>query len=358
MAIREGLWDCPSCGRKGNRGPERHCPGCSAPRGEEVVLYPAPDAPEVRDPAALATARAGADWTCQFCGGDNRATDEICRGCSAPRGEAEERATRVVRHDYGPPQAPKPVASAGPAPPALPAKTKRSRGRMAWGCLALVVVGALLGLWLTRPKPATLVVSGLSWERSVEVEARVVEQGEAWSDELPDGAMVLSRTQVADGEERVEVGTEKRTVQERVQVGTEKVKVGERDLGNGYFEDVYEDRPVYEMQERVVDEPVYRQRPKMRERARYTLQSWKTVRSERAGGARDRRPSWPPLRLGPDERAGQRNETFSVHFTAADGEAWTYEAESEAEWSGFRVGGAYRVDLGRGGKVRSVEGPA
>lgn len=355
MAIREGLWDCPSCGRKGNRGPQRSCVGCGAPRGDDVAFYLAHDAPEVTDPKALAAAEAGADWTCEFCGGDNRATDEVCRGCSAARGTSPQRPERVILDaDAAPPPPPQGVA-------APPEETKKKKKRRGCGCLTLLGLVVLFFAWLGCPNEQVVTVTGLSWERTVEVEQHRVESGEAWSDELPKGAEELSRQTLVDGTERVQVGTRPgtRTVTERVQVGTEQVKVGVRDLGNGYFEDVYEDRPVYETRSREepTQEPIYETRPRRRDKVRYRLETWQPARTERAAG-NDRNPAWPQLRLRSDERAGKREESYVVHFRDADGDAYVYRPKSEAEWSGFRLGERYEADLGSAGNVRRILGRA
>ena len=83
MAIREGAWDCPMCGRARNRGPDKHCGGCGAPRGADVRMYLPEDAREVVDEAEVTRAKAGPDWTCAFCGGDNPGANAFCSGCGA-----------------------------------------------------------------------------------------------------------------------------------------------------------------------------------------------------------------------------------------------------------------------------------
>ena len=100
MAIREGAWDCPHCGRKRNRGPDKFCGGCGAPRGEEVRFYLPDDAREVTDAAELARAQAGPDWICPYCEGDNPAGNAFCSGCGAPRDGAASR--QVVEHRDAP----------------------------------------------------------------------------------------------------------------------------------------------------------------------------------------------------------------------------------------------------------------
>lgn len=347
MAIREGRWDCPSCGRTGNRGPDAECPACGAPRGADVPFYLPDDAPEVSDPEAVERARAGADWTCPYCDGDNPASAELCTNCNAPRQDAAERPVLEHRLDAEPTDTPPPPADepvfAG-TPPGGKTKQKRSGCLRTLGCLGLLALALLSALWLTRSEPATATASALRWERSVQVEQRRVERGEAWEDEVPQGAEIFARWQVGDD------GPRSRTVSERVQVGTERVKVGVRDLGNGYFEDVYEERPVYDTVERT--ETVASQ---ARTRVRYQVERWQPVRTERAAGD-DGSPAWPAVRLAPDERRGERAESYTVLFATPDGRTLPYRARDETEWRRFRLGRSYRVRL-RGDRVRSVEGP-
>lgn len=83
MAIREGRWDCPSCGSTAIYGRHVDCPGCGKPRPAGIRFYLTSDAPAVVDAAQLAEARAGADWVCARCGASNRATVHACAGCGA-----------------------------------------------------------------------------------------------------------------------------------------------------------------------------------------------------------------------------------------------------------------------------------
>jgi hypothetical protein len=371
VAIREGAWDCPSCGRKANRGPEKFCAGCGAPRGVDVAFYLPPEAAEVTDQAALARARAGPDWACSYCGGDNPGDHAFCTGCGAGRDGSPPRP--VVDHRGvrpSPPQetGPRPVVEDGVALAPLPqeagpwlAPERRRTGRrwLLGGCLGLVVLAALAFL-LGRPRTATLTVAGFAWERTVEVERLGTEVEEAWEGEVPAGTRELSRSRQVHHEDRIQIGSERRTrtVRERVQTGTERVKVGVRDLGNGYFEDIYEDRPVYDTVERqeAFDEPVYRTEPVYRMRVRFEIDRWRPVRTERAG-AEDHSPRWPPLSLAAGERQGKRGESYSVRFHDEDGDEVSYRPASEAEWAGLEAGRAYRAKV-RGGKVHRLLGPA
>lgn len=351
MAIREGAWDCPHCGRKGNRGPEKYCGGCGAPRGEDVKFYLPQDAPEVTEAKALKRAKAGPDWTCSFCEADNPSTNAFCSSCGASRDGAQARQVVEHRKDAAPP----PPA----APPPASTNPKLKRGCQI-GCLGLAVLAVLLW-FLGRPAETTLTVTGHTWERTLDVEEQRTVTEEGWEGELPAGARSFSSSREIHHHNRVRIGTETRTrtVTERVQTGTERVKVGERDLGNGYFEDVYEDRPVYEEREReeTYEEPVFREDPVYRVKHRYQVEKWVTARQEKAEG-RDLGPFWPEIRPGPKQRAGQGTQSYEVLFEDGEGAARSYRARDEAEWRSFAPGSAYRAKVRSNGEIVEILGPA
>ena len=195
MAIREGAWDCPHCGRTGNRGSAKFCGGCGAPRGEDVRFYLPDDAREVSDAAELRKAMAGPDWICPYCQGDNGAESSFCSGCGAPRDGAAVRP--LVETRLAPPvvPAPQPVVSKGRAGGLL----KKGCGI---GCLGLLVLFGLIW-FLGRPREATLTAQGFSWERSIQIEALQAVTEEAWEDAVPAGARVLAMYASANRDETV-----------------------------------------------------------------------------------------------------------------------------------------------------------
>ncbi|HWM92222.1 MAG TPA: zinc ribbon domain-containing protein [Thermoanaerobaculia bacterium] len=353
MAIREGAWDCPHCGRKRNRGPEKYCGGCGAPRGEDVKFYLPPDSPEVTEADALRRAQAGPDWTCSFCEADNPSDHAFCSSCGAAR-DAAAQARPIVEHrkDAAPPPPAPP-----PAPP--PGNPKLKRGCQI-GCLGLAALFVLFW-FLNRPREAVLTVTGHQWERTVAVEELRTVTEEGWEGELPGSARTLSSSREIHHHNKVRIGTETRTrtVTERVQTGTERVKVGERDLGNGYFEDIYEDRPVYEEREseETYEEPVFREDPVYRMRYRYEVDKWMPSREAKAG-AQDMAPRWPDTGPRTKEREGKREEVYEVLFEDSDGAGRVYRARDEVEWRGFEPGSAYRAKVKRDGEIVEILGPA
>ena len=351
MAIREGAWDCPVCGRKGNRGPEKFCGGCGSPRGPEVKFYLPDAAAEVTDAEALKRAQAGADWICAYCGADNPADHAFCSGCGAPRDGTKNREVVEHRLDAPPP--------ATPPPPAKPQSSRWKKG-CGLGCLGLLLLAGLF-LYLAAPKQTSLTVSGFHWTRTIAVEEQRPVTESAWEGEVPSAARILGSGNEVHHVDHIQIGTstKTRTVSERVQTGTERVKVGTRDLGNGYFEDVYEDRPVYEdrSHEETYQEPVYRDSPVYRRRYRYEIERWLPDREAKAEG-RDRSPSWPAPRLASKERAGSRQEIYEVLFRDAKGNPVRYKAPNETAWKSFEEGRTYRGKVNGDGEVTEIEGAA
>ncbi|HEX8905532.1 MAG TPA: hypothetical protein VF771_11850, partial [Longimicrobiaceae bacterium] len=132
MAIREGRWDCPSCGSKGQLGRHVYCTGCGAPRPKEIRFYLPEDAEAVTDASQMVQATAGADWVCEHCGGSARATDADCPGCGAPRGSSVER--QVHEYDTADiPRAGGPPASVPRQAMQQPPSTRRPAKRSHFG---------------------------------------------------------------------------------------------------------------------------------------------------------------------------------------------------------------------------------
>jgi hypothetical protein len=261
----------------------------------------------------------------------------------------------VVEHRADAP----PVAPLAAVPPETPpAGHPRLKRGCQIGCLGLVALVFLFWL-IGRPRERVLTVAGHRWERTVGVEELRTVTEEGWEGELPAGARSLSSRRELHHQNRIQIGTETRTrtVSERVQTGTERVKVGTRDLGNGYFEDVYEDRPVYEDRdhEETYQEPVYREDPVYRMKHRYEVDKWMPAREAKAGGT-DLSPVWPDTRLAPKQREGRRTEVYEVLFDDREGDSRVYRARDEVEWRSFQPGATYKAKV-RSGEVVEVLGP-
>jgi hypothetical protein len=375
MAIREGRWDCPSCGSTAIYGRHVDCPGCGKPRPAGVRFYLTADAPVVTDPEQLKEAKAGPDWVCLHCEASNRATLTQCGGCGAERGSSP--AQPVVR--YGEGQAP--TAGALAAPPALlgaaaiirrpaepePERKKRRNvaGWVAGGLIGAVVMGGIIDereprRRVTTPVPVPAVVEDVRWERLVLVEARTLVPGEGW--ELPDSALnvqqssrVLEHRQKLAGHHTIQ-RVQPRRVQEAVgehrvwQAASSSTSCETVDMGNGYFEEKceesggggewvteteYRTRTVYDT---IIEQrPYYESVPVHAPYYSYRVPMWQTVDTVRATGGLDTPPAWPRAEVAPGRRTSQEAR-YEVVVRQADGTREAITVSDDTEWRGFRRG--------------------
>lgn len=353
MAVREGRWDCDSCGTVGVRGRDVACPHCGTPRPKGVRFYLPEDAPEVSDAEMLRQAAAGADWVCEHCGGGNRALAGVCAGCGAPVGGSGRLETR----EYAPGEVPRSGKRRAPSPALAPPPSARRRGglrrALRWG-VGLAGVGA--AVWVFSPKEVPATVADRSWERTVQVERYRTVTEEDWA--LPSGGREVGRERAIRRYERVldRYETRTRQVSERVQTGTETYTCGTVDNGNGYFTDKTCTRPTYTTNYRTETyrEPVYRQEPVWGTRYRYEIERWKPERLARAAGGTRDEPAWPDTRLaGAKEREGERKETYTLVFRDGEGKEYA-KTLPQREWERYAPGRAVTLKVGINGEVEIV----
>jgi hypothetical protein len=286
VTIRMGYWDCPSCGHKRVEGVQAACPQCGRPRGPGIQFYTDANSPEIQDPELLARARAGSDWQCKFCGADNRAGQTECRQCGA---SADGMRTREQRTIMNPTPPPKGVSGAVIA--AIVA--------------ALVGVGVLVWFLFLRTKALEVTVAAATWTKAVVVERLTMERNEAFADEVPKDARELGRT------------TKQRT--KKVQDGVTKVKVGQKDLGNGTFEDIFKEEPKYV--EKKVQEPW----------VTYEVERWKpdpAVTKETTDGSE---PPEPNVLTGGRSRVGSKSNKLVLDLKGSDSKKYSFEIDLASE---------------------------
>ena len=328
MAIREGAWDCPACGREGNRGSHKFCGGCGRPRGEDITFYLPDDAKEITDKALLAKAQSGPDWQCPYCSSDNPGDADFCTGCGAPK-SGKQRKVQDIRFDQPPAEPKQPLTA-----PATTEPQPKKRGCL-YLIIALVLIALIAGYCLTRTRETQLTVTAMTWEHTLVMEQYQPVTEKAWQGEVPAGAREISRSREVHHVNRVQTGTRTRTrtVSEQVQTGTRKVKVGVRDLGNGFFEDIYEDQPVYETRQReeTYQEPVYQEDPVYRERITYEIWRWLATDNLTAqGSGPDTR--WP---AEPDDkhlRVKERKARYGLTLRDGKGKTYDYTPKNLAEF--------------------------
>ncbi len=358
MTIREGRWDCQYCATQGILGRHKKCPVCASPRPEGTKFYLPEDEPPLVDGKVAEFAKIGPDWICEFCASSNPANASSCHNCFAPReGTSPQQAVkeyalgetpRTGDMDFTEPEKPRPQpASPGGRPPWL------------WG-----VAGVLLFLFLCFcalplglslfDQETTVTAVDFGWERTVEVEAYETVVEEDW--DVPADGRVLSEQEELRRYDRVVIGyeTESRQVSEQVQSGSRDYVCGQRDLGNGFFEDVMCSEPIYETQFRTenVEVPIYEQVPVYDIKYRYEVDKWSVTRTASADG-RDQNPAWPSLNLRDNEREGTRTELYRLVFEDSEGNRYEQEFPL-AVWQQFERGREYTAVRDAFGNLQEV----
>jgi len=288
MAIKIGRWDCAQCGHVGNEGPVTRCEKCGASRPENVVFYLADDSEIVNDVNKIKEAKSGADWVCSFCSTHNKVSQTVCQSCGNDRDATDgDESLKEKVHLFN--QKPKSEKK--------PFRLGKGFKRVLIAIASFFVLFFFLALFTSD---IDVTVNGFKWERSIEIEEykKVIE--EDWN--IPAGAERIDSYQAVHHYNQIANGTETKTRTVQKQVGTEQVKIGEKDLGNGYFEDIYEDRPVYEDVEETYEVTKYKQIPVYKTKYKYSVFRWKNAGTQEAKD--NKKPAyWPE-----DNRLGDTNK--------------------------------------------------
>jgi hypothetical protein len=324
VTIRIGYWDCPSCGTKKNLGPNPTCRGCGRPRGANVPFYTDDSAPVVEDPQMVARARAGADWTCKYCGADNRAGKLDCQQCGAGPDGAVRRMEQFTA-----------IAPKADAPPKRSSVGCGLLLGVAAGFIALV--GVAVWFFFIRTTSLSVTVESAAWVKTAQIEERQTKKDEAWQDDVPDGARV--------------VGKQTKPRSKKVQDGTKKVKVGQKNLGNGMFEDIYEEKP--NMVTKNVDDTW----------VRYEVDTWakgETLERKTSGGTEPPDPA-AGIVAGPTRRIGSTTNEAVFTLKGSDGKTYSFGVDASKDGAGalkrYEIGKTYRAEVNALGAVRSL-GPS
>lgn len=340
MAIRVGRWDCPTCGTKMILGPETRCPNCGSSRPEDVRFYLPTDAEIVREEAKLKEARAGVDWICGHCRSQNKATDTTCHSCANPRDESSQDVNLQTR-EYSLDEVPTESFAPEDEPMGPPPKPKRKKGNnvLRWLLIGLFMI--LAGGFLLRTFPRTIQVSveSFSWERKIQMLHLEPRSYEDW--EVPNGAFDVSSFQAVHHYNQVFSHYETRTRTVQVQVGTEQYVCGQKDMGNGYFQDVYCTRPIYESRQETYEEPIYNQVPVYATKYRYQIMEWiKDPKYVLSTSGADHEAHWHDLSAYQNEKEwkeGQRTDAYYLKVREDDGDEHT-EVVPFAYWNQLKQG--------------------
>lgn len=363
--IREGRWDCRSCGTTGNMGRDKSCPHCGAQRPNKVKFYLPEGELPVSNPDLLRDAQAGPDWQCSHCSTHNAGYRVTCSNCGAERGssvvnEVVDYTTATVsrsgEYEKHPPtidtleveDEPRDVQMLG-----VGIDGSIIKAPLLWGAGITAVLGLIL-FFLFMPRETTVSVSGFTWERNISLEHYVTLREEDWS--VPAGGRVVNSWTALHHYEQVldHYETKTRQVSEQVKTGTRTYTCGSRDLGNGYFEDIECSEDIYETRYSTesYQYPVYRSEPRYATRYSYDIERWVFSRKLDTSGS-DHEAFWASFTLASNEREQSRYEKYIVKFTDKDEKSYSYQCGLD-EWLTFRDGQSRLIKVNRLGIVTEI----
>ncbi len=422
MAVLEGKWGCAQCPTVGISGLLLKCPNCGDPRNQHLDPEEAPylptDAREITDQDELDYANSGPAWNCGKCGELNRGDHDTCSNCGAKRDHddmvnpvytyvdgidaqnvhldnpgavVDDRTDAVLKSadklqelETEPVTMPARTFSALSIPRrsvlslrdaayrgrrALSSRVRVSPAKAALTAAATVLSvggGGAVYVNFVQTHDVTLQVTGLAWERQVEVEELRTLTKQDW--DPPADARIQHSERAIHHYDTVldHYETRPHQVGEQVQTGTrnESYACGSTtvDNGNGTFstETEYCDRsvPVYttEYHTEYSQEPVYRQDPVYRTLYTYEIDRWMTDTFVTAKGSSE--PHWPePRDLSSKQRVGdERRETYTVTLSDEDGRSFNREIDW-SKWSVLDSGETIPGKENHQGSLRSVEWP-
>lgn len=318
------IWQCPYCETQ-NPGPIKKCTSCGAPQPEDVD-FKTVDEEEfnfIKDEALIRMAKAGPDIHCPYCGTRNPGGTELCNHCGGDLSlGGEVRKAGVKVESVSAEKAPPPVEASSP-------KKKRSRAFVIFGiiggiaCLAAFVVLMIL---LLKTDEIIGTVTDVAWERSVAIEAYQTVTDQAWWDEVPEDAEIISCSQ------------EYRYTSDEMQPNATEV------CGTPYVEDT--GTGVGE----VVQDCTYEVYDDYCE---YQTMQWVVVDTTTESGS-DLNPAWPSPTLTGEQRLGEREEDYAITFSS-DGTSFTYETTDTELFLQAKPGSEWILNVNQFNAVQSIE---
>jgi len=194
----EMLWDCDHCDTKGLLArSQRHCPECGAKQNPDKRYFPKEGEAQRIDGHKYE----GSDRSCGSCNAPQSAKAHNCTHCGAPLDGSRE--------------------VQGVAAPVAPPVRKQRR----WWLVVLIValIGlAIFGIWyrFIRKQSATMTVTAHRWERVIPIEEFGDAGEQAWREQVPSDARLVTCTKKQRSSRQIEDGEECRTEKQDKKDGT------------------------------------------------------------------------------------------------------------------------------------------
>ena len=312
------IWTCAFCSTQ-NPGPIKSCTSCGAPQPPDVKFEEVGQEKFdfIKDEALIRMAKSGPDKHCPYCGTRNLADAARCVQCGSDitvGAQARQQGQKV---------------GASETPVAAPAQPKK----LSKGCLIALIIAAVIGCIISivivvnmlKTENTQGTVSQVAWQRALVIEAYTPVQGQAWYDEIPDGADLGSCSM-----------RYRQTSDEPVVNSTE--VCGEPytiDTGTGVGEVVQD--CTYEVYDNYCT---------------YSGYAWAVIDEVTSSGY-DLSPYWPSPSLTSSQRVADQKETYVIYFNV-DGQQYSYSTSDLDLFQDATIGSTWELKISGSGNVISV----
>ena len=182
-------------------------------------------------------------------------------------------------------------------------------------------------------------VSGLHWERKIQIEENVAYSESGW--DIPEGAEGIEEKEEIHHYERTVDHYEPATVmRSKREIDHYKKYSTYGEKGNGISGEIVFSSPVYTMKNYVdiIAAPVYSQSPVYQTKYYYNLRHWIQTR-EAVNSGDDHSATWPEIQLSEYEREGERTDYYTFTITTDEkGSTRTFLVPEEI-WNGIETDG-------------------
>lgn len=318
------------------------------------------------EPKAAAKVNRNPNWLCSYCDSLNSDDDKSCRSCGALRTDEnlnyfenkrkmQEEAEKSIQSEESEEEEnckKERIAKSYNYRDYFSNNRNSSKAKkfnieilkyFLIGLLSILAVAGLIYLFI--PKDKDITISEMSWERSIDVQRYQTVEESDWS--LPAKARLQYSQQEFSHFDKVidHYETKTREVAKEKIVGYEDYVVGYEDLGNGYFEEIIDSRPVYETyyETETYEEAVYRDEPVYRTKYYYEIDKWLHERTEKSSGT-NKEPYWCEVILASDERVSSEREVYYVDGTDEKGKSYHYSMSYD-EWLSVEIGQKIKVKV-------------
>ena len=357
----EGVWDCTHCGTKEIKARHKKWPHCGASQDENTVFRLPNQITYVPEEEAKSISR-NPDWQCSYCGQLNKDDEGVCEGCGASKEDSEYNYFQLQEKKNLAEQVEQASAPEDVEPPKSNISFKERLIKSKWlpllkgfGIVTGVILFTMLLAWLVTPESKIVTVDEVSWEYSIDIEEYKTVNESGWS--LPTNARLQYTKEELQRYEQVidHYETVTKTKSRQVIDYYEEVVVGYKDLGNGYFEEEVDRRPVYKTEYYTVteQEPVYVSVPIYATKYYYEIDKWIVIDEVTTRGT-DKKPYYGQKSLNSKQRYGDKSQVYALQCTDEDGKSNTYTINYD-DWNVIQTGDKLEIQFGVFGIIKSIK---